>query len=222
MNTTGPQSVMAGGQDFAFPELLRVLPTPLLTVNILFVVALFSLPGVMVWLDRRGRMPTALPWIQLLLVTPLLAFSTLMMTFQPNSYCNNILRHEDFRGFYLLFLPFLPLFTHMLGSEKVGRPWLFGCILTLSLLFIFDLTVAYEVIHLVYQNQAGDGVVYSGARAWECNHFNGESMQVAFRAKWRADQIFLVLMPLLLVGARLLQRWRRDEGDEAQKENNEV
>jgi len=222
MNTTGPQSVMAGGQDFAFPELLRVLPTPLLAVNILFVVALFSLPGVMVWLDRRGRMPTALPWIQLLLVTPLLAFSTLMMTFQPNSYCNNILRHEDFRGFYLLFLPFLPLFAHMLGSEKVGRPWLFGCILTLSLLFIFDLTVAYEVIHLVYQNQAGEGVVYSGARAWECNHFNGESMQVAFRAKWRADQIFLVLMPLLLVGARLLHRWRRDEGDEAQKENNEV
>ena len=213
---------MAGGQDFAFPELLRVLPTPLLTVNILFVVALFSLPGVMVWLDRRGRRPTALPGIQLLLVTPLLAFSTLMMTFQPNSYCNNILRHEDFRGFYLLFLPFLPLFTHMLGSEKVGRPWLFGCILTLSLLFIFDLTVAYEVIHLVYQNQAGDGVVYSGARAWECNHFNGESMQVAFRAKWRADQIFLVLMPLLLVGARLLHRWRRDEDDEAQKENNEV
>ena len=213
---------MAGGQDFAFPELLRVLPTPLLAVNILFVVALFSLPGVMVWLDRRGRMPTALPWIQLLLVTPLLAFSTLMMTFQPNSYCNNILRHEDFRGFYLLFLPFLPLFAHMLGSEKVGRPWLFGCILTLSLLFIFDLTVAYEVIHLVYQNQAGDGVVYSGARAWEANHCNGESMQVAFRAKWRADQIFLVLMPLLLVGARLLQRWRRDEEDEAQKENNEV
>ena len=213
---------MAGGQDFAFPELLRVLPTPLLAVNILFVVALFSLPGVMVWLDRRGRMPTALPWIQLLLVTPLLAFSTLMMTFQPNSYCNNILRHEDFRGFYLLFLPFLPLFTHMLGSEKVGRPWLFGCILTLSLLFIFDLTVAYEVIHLVYQNQAGEGVVYSGARAWECNQFNGESMQVAFRAKWRADQIFLVLMPLLLVGARLLQRWRRDEEDEVQKENNEV
>ena len=202
--------------------LLTVLPTPWLAVNIVSAVALLALPGVMVWLDRRERMPTALPWIQLLLVTPLLAYSTLMITFQPNSYCNTILPHEDFRGFYVLFLPFVPLFAHMLGTEKVGRPWLFGCILTLSLLFVFDLTVAYEVLHMVYQNQAGEGVVYSGARAWECNHFNGESMQVAFRAKWRANQIFLVLMPVLLVGARLVQRWRRDAENEVQKENNEV
>ena len=202
--------------------LLTVLPTPWLAVNIVFAVVLFSLPGVMVWLDRRERMPTVLPWVQLLLITPLLAYATLMITFQPNSYCNTILPHEDFRGFYVLFLPFLPLLAHMLGSEKVGRPWLFGCILTLSLLFVFDLTVAYEVLHMVYQNQAGEGVVYSGARAWECNHFNGESMQVAFRAKWRANQIFLVLMPVLLVGARLVQRWRRDAENEVQKENNEV
>ena len=202
--------------------LLTVLPTPWLAVNIVFAVVLFSLPGVMVWLDRRERMPTVLPWVQLLLTTPLLAYATLMITFQPNSYCNTILPHEDFRGFYVLFLPFFPLFAHMLGSEKVGRPWLFGCILTLSLLFVFDLTVAYEVLHMVYQNQAGEGVVYSGARAWECNHFNGESMQVAFRAKWRANQIFLVLMPVLLVGARLVNRWRRDAENEVQKENSEV
>ena len=202
--------------------LLTVLPTPWLAVNIVFAVVLFSLPGVMVWLDRRERMPTVLPWVQLLLITPLLAYATLMITFQPNSYCNTILPHEDFRGFYVLFLPFFPLFAHMLGSEKVGRPWLFGCILTLSLLFVFDLTVAYEVLHMVYQNQAGEGVVYSGARAWECNHFNGESMQVAFQAKWRANQIFLVLMPVLLVGARLVNRWRRDAENEVQKENSEV
>jgi len=213
---------MAGGQGFALAGLLTVLPTPWLAVNIVSAVALLALPGVMVWLDRRERMPTALPWIQLLLVTPLLAYSTLMITFQPNSYCNTILPHEDFRGFYVLFLPFVPLFAHMLGSEKVGRPWLFGCILTLSLLFVFDLTVAYEVLHMVYQNQAGEGVVYSGARAWECNHFNGESMQVAFQAKWRANQIFLVLMPVLLVGARLVNRWRRDAENEVQKENSEV
>jgi len=213
---------MAGGQGFGLAGLLTVLPTPWLAVNIVFAVVLFSLTGVMVWLDRRERMPTALPWVQLLLITPLLAYATLMITFQPNSYCNTILPHEDFRGFYVLFLPFFPLFAHMLGSEKVGRPWLFGCILTLSLLFVFDLTVAYEVLHMVYQNQAGEGVVYSGARAWECNHFNGESMQVAFRAKWRANQIFLVLMPVLLVGARLVQRWRRDAENEVQKENNEV
>ena len=222
MNTSGRHSFMAGGQGSGLAGLLTVLPTPWLAVNIVFAVVLFALPGVMVWLDRRERMPTALPWIQLLLITPLLAYSTLMITFQPNSYCNTILPHEDFRGFYVLFLPFVPLFAHMLGTEKVGRPWLFGCILTLSLLFVFDLTVAYEVLHMVYQNQAGEGVVYSGARAWECNHFNGESMQVAFRAKWRANQIFLVLMPVLLVGARLVQRWRRDAENEVQKENNEV
>lgn len=213
---------MAEGYGFALAGLLTVLPTPMLAVNILFAVALFTLPGAMVWLDRQDRMPAALPWFHLLVVTPVLAFALLMISFQPNSYCNTILPHEDFRGFYVLFLPFLPLLAHMLGSEKVGRPWLFGSILTLSLLFVFDLTVAYEVLHMVYQNQAGEGVVYSGARAWECNHFNGESMQVAFRAKWRANQIFLVLMPVLLVGARLVQRRRRDAENEVQKENSEV
>lgn len=213
---------MAEGQGLALAGLLTVLPTPMLAVNILFAVALFTLPGAMVWLDRQDRMPTALPWFHLLVITPVLAFLLLMISFQPNSYCNTILPHEDFRGFYVLFLPFLPLLAHMLGSEKVGRPWLFGSILTLSLLFVFDLTVAYEVLHMVYQNQAGEGVVYSGARAWECNHFNGESMQVAFRAKWRANQIFLVLMPVLLVGARLVQRRRRDAENEVQKENSEV
>ena len=222
MDTAGCLSAMAVDLGFGVAGALTVLPTPLLAVNIVFAVALFSLPMLIVWLDRRGRMPTALPWVQLLVFTPLLAFSTVMITFQPNTYCNSILRHEEFRGFYLLFLPFVPLLAHMLGSEKVGRPWLFGSILTLSLLFVFDLTVAYEVLHMVYQNQAGEGVVYSGARAWECNHFNGESMQVAFRAKWRANQIFLVLMPVLLVGARLVQRWRREADNEDQKENNEV
>ena len=213
---------MAEGQGLALAGLLTVLPTPMLAVNILFAVALFTLPSAMVWLDRQDRMPMALPWFHLLVITPVLAFLLLMISFQPNSYCNTILPHEDFRGFYVLFLPFLPLLAHMLGSEKVGRPWLFGSILTLSLLFVFDLTVAYEVLHMVYQNQAGEGVVYSGARAWECNHFNGESMQVAFRAKWRANQIFLVLMPVLLVGARLVQRRRRDAENEVQKENSEV
>ena len=213
---------MAEGHGLALAGLLTVLPTPMLAVNILFAVALFTLPSAMVWLDRQDRMPTALPWFHLLVITPVLAFLLLMISFQPNSYCNTILPHEDFRGFYVLFLPFLPLLAHMLGSEKVGRPWLFGSILTLSLLFVFDLTVAYEVLHMVYQNQAGEGVVYSGARAWECNHFNGESMQVAFRAKWRANQIFLVLMPVLLVGARLVQRRRRDAENEVQKENSEV
>ena len=194
----------------------------MLAVNILFAVALFTLPSAMVWLDRQDRMPTALPWFHLLVVTPVLAFALLMISFQPNNYCNTILQHSEFRAFYVLFLPFLPLLAHMVGASKVGRPWLFGCILTLSLLFVFDLTVAYEVLHMVYQNEAGEGVVYSGARAWECNHFNGESMQVAFRAKWRANQVFLVMMPLLLIAARLVHRRRRGPVDEVQKENSEV
>jgi hypothetical protein len=175
----------------------------------------------MVWLDRQDRMPAALPWGFLVAMVPMFGYSMVMISFQPNSYCNTILPHAEFRAFYVLFLPFLPLLAHMVGSNKVGRPWLFGSILTLSLLFVFDLTVAYEVLHMVYQNQAGEGVVYSGARAWECNHFDGASMQVAFRAKWRANQAFLVLTPLVLIGARLVHRRRR--GDEAaQNEKSEV
>ena len=212
---------MAGGQGFALAGVLTVLPTPMLVVNILFAVALFTFPSAMVWLDRQGRMPTALPWFHLLVVTPVLAFLLLMISFQPNSYCNTILQHSEFRAFYVLFLQFLPLLAHMVGSNKVGRPWLFGCILTLSLLFVYDLTVAYEVLHMVYQNQAGEGVVYSGARAWECNHFDGASMQVAFRAKWRANLAFLILMPLVLFGARLVHRRRRGGGT-SQNEKSEV
>ncbi|GIR07988.1 MAG: hypothetical protein CM15mP18_3170 [Methanobacteriota archaeon] len=97
----------------------------MLVVNILFAVALFTFPSAMVWLDRQGRMPTALPWFHLLVVTPVLAFLLLMISFQPNSYCNTILQHAEFRAFYVLFLPFLPLLAHMVGSNKVGRPWLF-------------------------------------------------------------------------------------------------
>ena len=48
---------MAEGHGFALAGLLAVLPTPLLAVNILFAVALFTLPGAMVWLDRQDRMP---------------------------------------------------------------------------------------------------------------------------------------------------------------------
>lgn len=212
---------MAGGQGLALVGVLTVLPTPMLAVNILFAVALFTLPGAMVWLDRQDRMPAALPWFHLLVVTPVLAFALLMISFQPNNYCNNILPHAEFRAFYVLFLPFLPLLAHMVGSNKVGRPWLFGSILTLSLLFVFDMTVGHEVLHMVYQNQTGEGVVYSGARAWECNHYSSTSMQVAFRAKWRANQAFLILMPLMLIGARLVHRRRRG-GDASQKEKSEV
>ena len=97
---------MAGGLEFALAGVLTVLPTPMLVVNILFAVALFTFPSVMVWLDRQGRMPTALPWFHLLVVTPVLAFLLLMISFQPNSYCNTILQHAEFRAFYVLFLPF--------------------------------------------------------------------------------------------------------------------
>ena len=213
---------MAGGQGLALVGVLTVLPTPMLAVNILFAVALFTLPSVMVWLDRRDRMPTALPWGFLVAMVPMFAYSMVMISFQPNSYCNNILRHAEFRAFYVLFLPFLPLLAHMVGSNKVGRPWLFGSILTLSLLFVFDMTVGHEVLHMVYQNQAGEGVVYSGARAWECNHFNGTSMGAAFRAKWRANLAFLLLMPLMLMGARLVHRRRREKDGSPQNENSEV
>ena len=42
-----------------------------------------------------------------------------------------------------------------------------------------------------------------------------------FHAKWRANQAFLVLMPLVLIGARLVHRRRRGD-DAAQNEKSEV
>ena len=151
---------MAGGQGLALVGVLTVLPTPMLAVNILFAVALFTLPGAMVWLDRQDRMPAALPWFHLLVVTPVLAFALLMIS--AANYCNTILQHAEFRAFSVLFLPFCRSSPTWLAQE-VGRPWLFGCILTLPLLFVFDPTVACSAAWCA--GQAGEGVVYSGARA---------------------------------------------------------
>jgi len=212
---------MAWPQDATIVDFIQSLPTPSLAVNLAFVVAVFLLPAVMVWLDRQQRLPLGLPWAYLLVVAPALMYALLMIGFQPNNYCNNILRHGQFRGFYVLFVAFLPLFAHMLASSKVSRPWLFGAILTLPVLFVFDITVGHEVLHLVYQNQAGEGIVYSGARAWECNHFDSESILIAFNAKWRIDLMFLVVMPVLLLAARGVHR-RRSKAELSQNENNEV
>ena len=46
-------------------------------------------------------------------------------------------------------------------------------------------------------------------------------MQMAFRAKWRANQAFLILMPLVLIGSRLVHRRRRGD-DATQNEKSEV
>ncbi|MCH1411454.1 MAG: hypothetical protein L7U48_05175 [Candidatus Poseidoniaceae archaeon] len=210
---------MAWGQESTMLSYFVALPTPFLGINLAFALLVFVLPGAMVWLDRQRRLPLSVPWAYLLVVAPALMYALLMINLQPNSYCSNILRHEQFRGFYVLFVAFLPLFAHMLLSAETSRPWLFGAILTLPVLFVFDITVGNEVLHLVYQNQAGEGIVYSGARAWECNHVDQASIRVAFAAKWRANLTFLILMPAVLMVSRIVQRRRSAQG---QKENNEV
>ena len=196
----------------ALVGVLTVLPTPMLAVNILFAVALFTLTGAMVWLDRQDRMPAALPWFHLLVVTPVLAFALLMISFQPNNYQQHPAASE--------FEPSTCCFFHFCRSlptwllQKVGRPWLFGTS-PLSLLFVFDMTVATKCCTWCKPNRGRRRVLRRTRLGMQPLH--STSMQVAF-GRSGVQKAFLILMPLMLIGARLVHRRRRggdiSEGEE--------
>ncbi len=132
-------------------------------------------PTLLVVLERKERLPRLVVWSYTFVLTPTMF---LMMIFigNPQSYCNDPLPHDAFRVFYPLFLPLIPLYVHYARADRLSHPFMFGFILVLLSAGVFALTVANEVLHLAYQSVQGHGVVYSGARAWECAYVNYASL----------------------------------------------
>lgn len=167
-------------------------------------------PSLLVVLERKERLPRVVVWLFTFVFTPAMF---LMMIFigNPQSYCNDPLPHDAFRVFYPLFLPLLPLYVHYFRAKQLNHPVLLGLILVMLSLGVFSITLGNEIFHLAYQSVQGHGVVYSGARAWECAYLNSASERSARSTVGSATLVFLVVQVLVLIAVRRM-RHRQSEG----------
>ena len=161
-------------------------------------------PTLLVVLERKERLPRLVVWLYTFVLTPAMF---LMMIFigNPQSYCNDPLPHDAFRVFYPLFLPLIPLYIHYARAEHLNHPFQFGLILVMLSLGVFSLTIGYEIFHLAYQSVQGHGVVYSGARAWECAYLNSASEISARGTVGTATFVFLAVQVLVLIAVRRMK-----------------
>ena len=165
-------------------------------------------PSLLVFLERKERLPVVVVWLFTFVLTPAM-FSFLIFMAIPQNYCNNPLPHDAFRVFYPLFLPLIPLYVHYFRAEHLNHPFQFGFILVALSAGVFTLTIGYEILHLAYQSVQGHGIVYSGARAWECAYVNYGSMYSARDARDTALNLFLVIQVIVLVAVRIRKRRQR-------------
>jgi len=109
----------------------------------------------------------------------------------------------------------LPLLVHQHRSPTVQHPFLYGIMLLVFGLLVFALTFGYEVLHLTYQNIEGSGIVFSGARAWECAVKDADAYVTASRAMGGSVAGFgLLLLTTMAVGRRRAgMRVEDDNGD---------
>ena len=162
-------------------------------------------PSLLVYLERSDRLPRTFVWSYSLILVPI-AVLFMAIIASPQTYCNDPLRHEDFRPFYALFLPLIPLYVHFFCAERLSHPVQFGFILAALSLGVFSLTIGYEVFHIAYQSAQGHGVIYSGASAWECASLNSTSELTARQTVGRATLLFALGQIVLLIAARLRKR----------------
>lgn len=182
--------------------------------GIIGVAGLLFGPSVLVVLERKDRLPRLGVWLYTGLLTPLLVVFLLILG-NPQDYCNDPLPHEAFRRFYPLALPLVPLYVHVLRAEKLRHPVQYTLILLMLSLGVFSITIGQELFHLAYQSAQGQGVVYSGARAWECAYLNSASERTARSLVARATLFFLVVQMLALILACRLKRRQGGEQTEA-------
>ena len=78
---------------------------------------------------------------------------------------------------------------------------------------VFSLTIGYEIFHLAYQSVQGHGVVYSGARAWECAYLNSASEISARGTVGTATLPFLVVQVIVLFAIRIRKRRQRPNSE---------
>ncbi|MBH34838.1 MAG: hypothetical protein CMB74_05240 [Euryarchaeota archaeon] len=165
-------------------------------------------PSLLVFLERKKRLPRVVVWLFTFVLTPAMFLFLIFMAI-PQGYCNNPLPHDAFRVFYPLFLPLIPLYVHYFRAEHLNHPFLFGFILVALSAGVFTLTIGYEILHLAYQSVQGHGIVYSGARAWECAYVNYGSMYSARDTRDMALNLFVVIQVIALVAVRMRKRRQR-------------
>ena len=186
-------------------DVFDIVADNILLFGIVGVVCFLFGPSLLVLLERKERLPRVIVWVYTFVLTPII---TLVLVFvaNPQSYCNDPLPHEAFRLFYPLILPLLPLYIHFFRAKRLNHPVLFGLILVMLSLGVFSITVGNEIFHLAYQSVQGHGVVYSGARAWECAYLNSVSERSARSTVGSGTLLFLVVQVLVLIAVRGLKR----------------
>lgn len=166
-------------------------------------------PSLLVYLDRTNRLPRGLIWTYSVVFVPVIVLLMATVSASPG-YCNDPLPHDAFRIFYLLVLPILPLYVHYVRGESLQHPVHYGFILTFLSLGVYNLTIANEVFHLAYQSVQGHGVIYSGARAWECAYLDGTSELKARSVVGISTLVFLAVHVVVMV---LIRRRRRSPSE---------
>jgi len=167
-------------------------------------------PSLLVYLDRTNRLPRGLIWMYSAVFVPVIVLLMATVGASPG-YCNDPLPHDAFRIFYLLMLPILPLYLHYVRGETLQHPVHYGFILTFLSLGVYSLTIANEVFHLAYQSVQGHGVIYSGARAWECAYLNGASELHARSVAGTSTLVFFAAHILVMI---LVRRGRRSPSEQ--------
>ena len=185
-------------------DVFDIVADNLLLFGIVGVVCFLLGPSLLVLLERKERLPRLFVWVYAFVLAPVI---TLVLVFvaNPQSYCNDPLPHEAFRLFYPLVLPLLPLYVHYFRAKQLNHPVLFGLILVMLSLGVFSITLGNEIFHLAYRSVQGHGVVYSGARAWECAYLNSASERSARSTVGTATLVFLAVQVLVLIAVRRMK-----------------
>lgn len=161
-------------------------------------------PSWMVFLEKRNRLSKVVVWAYALTVVPIVVLGMLAIA-SPTTTCADPLAHDEFRFFYPLWLPMLPLFWYYLRSVKVQHPYLYALMLVALSVAVFLLTLGYEVFHYAYEDLHGTGIVYGGANGIDCAVIDTSALQGA--EMWRNGAT--VAMATLLLAVMAFARRRK-------------
>lgn len=162
-------------------------------------------PSWMVFLEKRGRLSQVLVWAYALVIIPIVVLGMLAIV-SPEPVCGVPLAHDEFRFFYPLWLPMLPLFWFYFRSAEVQHPFLYASMLVALSVGVFLLTFGYEVVHFTYQEVHGTGIVYSGVGALECAVNDTDALATARRWRDGAAVAMALLLTVVMAFARRRKR----------------
>ena len=186
-------------------ELTDLFSDNFLISGLVFILSYFFGPSFLVYLERKNLLRRIFVWIYFILFVPFM-FVFMLLLMNPQTYCNDPLPHDIFRWFYVLILPLIPFYLHYVRSDKIQHPYIYGVMIIILSVGVFSMTFGYEIFHLTYQTIEGQGVVYSGARAWECAYLNSTSESQARITQLLGSVTFTAISILSLILARKNKR----------------